>query len=164
MALVKRKSAEEKAAREAEREIAKREAAIERERRTFFATPAGQARIVYDRGDQVFQCTYDVMGQQAVVVAMIGSASPRRTSDPTEILNSVCHEGWELVSGSFVFVQHGQQSRDKFMSSGQNIAVSGTTVGYYLFKRAESNKREVGNPWDAPEVEDDGTGLESRDG
>jgi hypothetical protein len=53
----------------------------------------------------------------------------------------------ELVNGSFVFVETGQQSRDKFMSSGQNVAVSGTVVGYYLFKRAPENRRADADPW-----------------
>ena len=48
------------------------------------------------------------------------------------------HRCQELVNGSFVFVEEGQQSRDKFMSSGQNVAVKGTTFGYYLFKRNEA--------------------------
>jgi hypothetical protein len=47
-----------------------------------------------------------------------------------------------------VFVEEGSQSRDKFMSSGQNIAVKGTTVGYYLFRRSDANKRETSNPWE----------------
>jgi hypothetical protein len=54
--------------------------------------------------------------------------------------NAVCSEGWELVNGSFVFVEQGQQSRDKFMSSGQNVATKGCTVGYYLFRRSEANR------------------------
>jgi hypothetical protein len=52
------------------------------------------------------------------------------------------------LNGSFVFVEEGSQSRDKFMSSGQNVAVKGTTVGYYLFRRSEANKRETSNPWE----------------
>src|SRR5438552_18525923 len=89
------------------------------------------------------------MSQQAIIVAMVGSSTAKKTADPTEILNSVCHEGWELVNGSFVFVEQGQQSRDKFMASGQNVAIKGTTVGYYLFKRCEPNRREVTKPWEA---------------
>ena len=50
--------------------------------------------------------------------------------------------GWELVNGDFVFVQEGQQSRDKFMSSGQNVAVKGKVLGNYLFKRCEANRVE----------------------
>ena len=71
------------------------------------------------------------------------------TSDPSDVLNSVAHEGWELVNGCFVFVEQGQQSRDKFMSSGQNVAIKGTTVGYYLFRRCEANKQPTSNPWDS---------------
>ena len=80
------------------------------------------------------------MNQQAVIVAMVGSATTKKVSDPSDVLNAVSREGWELVNGSFVFVEEGQQSRDKFMSSGQNVAVKGTTFGYYLFKRNEALK------------------------
>jgi len=94
------------------------------------------------------------MSQQAIIVAMVGSRTSKQTSDPSDILNSVCHEGWELVNGSFVFVHEGSQSRDKFMSSGQNLAVKGSTVGYYLFRRSEANRREVSNPWETKEALD----------
>jgi hypothetical protein len=83
-----------------------------------------------------------VLTQQAIIVAMVGSNTNKRTTDPVEVLNSVCREGWELVNGSFVFIEEGQQSRDKFMSSGQNVAVKGTIVGYYLFRRCEANRRQ----------------------
>ncbi|EGG45280.1 hypothetical protein SGM_4608 [Streptomyces griseoaurantiacus M045] len=73
---------------------------------------------------------------------MVGSTTTQRTKDSAVVLNAVCREGWELVNGSFVFVEQGQQSRDKFMSSGQNVAIRGETVGYYLFKRCEANRRE----------------------
>src|SRR5207248_9078540 len=109
---------------------------------------AGLARIAYERGDEVFQYSIDVMSQQAIIVPMVGSTTSKSTTDPTTILNSVCHEGWELVNGSFVFVEQGQQSRDKFMSSGQNVAIKGTTVGYYLFRRCEANRRDLPNPWE----------------
>jgi hypothetical protein len=160
--LIGRKSEEEKAAelarKEQERAAAdeqKRLDAIEKQRQAFFATPAGQARLAYGRGDHVFQYDFDVMSQQAIIVSMVGSRTSKQTSDPVAVLNSVCHEGWELVNGSFVFVEEGQQSRDKFMSSGQNVAIKGTTVGYYLFKRCEANLRDMGDPWDqAEEVSD----------
>jgi hypothetical protein len=155
MPLLGRKSEEEKAAKAARKEQARSEAeerkrleAIERARADFFASPAGKARVAFGAGEQVFQYAHDVTSQKAIVVAMVGSATAKQTSDPSEILNSVCHEGWELVNGSFVFVHEGSQSRDKFMSSGQNLAVKGTTVGYYLFRRCEVNRREVGDPWD----------------
>jgi hypothetical protein len=46
------------------------------------------------------------------------------------------------------FVEQGQQSRDKFLASGQNVATKGTTVGYYLFRRCEQNQREPITAWE----------------
>jgi hypothetical protein len=143
-----RRSAEGKAARAEAKATKQQEAERERQRReaqkaleAYYRTPPGQARLAFDRGDHVFQYSLDVMSQQAIIVAMVGSTTSQRSMDPTAVLNAVCHEGWELVNGSFVFVEQGQQSRDKFMSSGQNVAIKGTTVGYYLFTRCEANRR-----------------------
>lgn len=127
------------------REAARNQAAANREAHEFAASPVGRARSAFNQGDQVFQYSIDVMKQQAIIVAMVGSATSKRVSDPSDVLNAVCREGWELVNGSFVFVEEGQQSRDKFMSSGQNIAVKGSTVGYYLFKR-NPDLRAAGTP------------------
>ncbi|MFG2794293.1 hypothetical protein [Streptomyces sp. NPDC048419] len=154
MALISKKSPEqqaqaaaEKARKQQEAEDKRRADQLERERQAFMSTPVGQARQSFERGDLVFQCSIDVMSQQAIIVAMVGSTTAQRTSDPVVVLNAVCHEGWELVNGSFVFVEQGQQSRDKFMSSGQNVAIKGETVGYYLFKRCEENRRKANEPW-----------------
>ncbi|MCW2981241.1 MAG: uncharacterized protein JWO14_2968 [Solirubrobacterales bacterium] len=154
-----RKSPEEKAAQAAakqleaqQKEELKRRQAIEREKAAFFKSPAGRARVAFEEGDHVFQYAINVMNHEAIIVAMVGSSTKKRTTDPVVVLNSVCHEGWELVNGSFVFVEEEQQSRDKFMSSGQNVATKGSVVGYYLFRRAELNRRQVGNPWEEPEM------------
>lgn len=160
MALTLRKTDEEKAQKTAVKEQQRREAdernrlaQLEAQRQAFFGTPAGRARLAYERADHVFQYSHDVMSQKAIVVAMVGSSTAKTTADPVDILNSVCHEGWELVNGSFVFVEQGQQSRDKLMSSGQNVAIKGTTAGYYLFRRSEANSRTPTNPWESTAVE-----------
>jgi hypothetical protein len=80
------------------------------------------------------------MEQKAEVVAMVGAFNSVKSNDATQTLNAIVGEGWDLVAGSFVFVVQGEESRDKFMSSGQNVAVKGETRGYYLFKRNESNR------------------------
>lgn len=148
MALLKKKTPEEAAAEAAAKEQArlaaedrKRQAQLEKERQAFEQSPAGRARAAFRKGDHVFQFSIDVMNQKAVIVAMVGGTTTQRTSDPVDVLNSVCREGWDLVNGSFVFVEQGQESRDKFMSSGQNVAVKGEVVGYYLFKRCEANRQ-----------------------
>jgi hypothetical protein len=146
--MFKSKSPEEVAAKEAQRErqAAERETQrqrqqAEKERQRYLSTPVGQAEVAFNNGDHVFQYAHDVASQQAVIVAMVGSTTTKQTADPTAILNAVCNQGWELVNGSFVFVEEGSQSRDKFLASGQNVAVKGTTVGYYLFRRCEANRR-----------------------
>ena len=127
---------------EKEREVAATHARKERE--AFLRTPIGQARTAFERGDHLFQYAHDVESQDAVIVSMVGSSTNRVSSDPSEILNAVAREGWELVSGSFVFREQGQQSRDKFLSSGQNVAIKGTTVGYYLFRKADGHRHRAG--------------------
>jgi hypothetical protein len=76
-------------------------------------------------------------------VATVGSYNTRKANDPTAVLNAIVAQGWQLLNGSFVFVMQGEQSRDKFLASGQNVAVKGVTMGYYLFTRAEANKRDA---------------------
>ena len=130
----------EKERRRAEGQAAAEANRVAKEQQAFANSPAGQARAAFGRGDHVFQYAVDVANTQAIVVAMAGATNARTSSDPSEILNSVSREGWKLVNGSFVFVEMGSVSRDKFMSSGQNVAVRGTTVGYYLFRRSEANR------------------------
>jgi hypothetical protein len=140
MPLFKAKSPDDLAHEAAEKE---REH-LERERKAFLRSPVGMAHSAFERGDLVFQFSIDVMNQSAVIVKMVGSTTTKKTADPVEVLNAICREGWDLITGNFVFVEEGQQSRDKFMSSGQNVAVKGRTVGYYLFKRCETNRQNAG--------------------
>jgi hypothetical protein len=156
----KRASPEEKAARDQEKASREEQKAREREaaarkrmREDFFTSPAGQARIAYETGAHVFQYSLDVHKTQAVVVNMVGAyARTASTTDPSVILNSVCNEGWDLVNGSFVFLELGSESRDKFLASGQQVAVKGSIVGYYLFRRCERNKKQTPDPWEVPSL------------
>ena len=110
------------------------------ERQQFLRTPVGQAQSAFERGDHVFQYSHDLLDQQPVIISWMGGKTRDTTSDPSQILNAVCKQGWELVNGSFVFVEHGSQSRNKLMSSGERVDVKGTTVGYYLFRRCPDNR------------------------
>jgi hypothetical protein len=130
----KRRSEEDKETRRGEKEAAAERARIEAEqkerekqRQAFLSSPAGKAREAFERGDTVFQYSIDVHQTKATVLALTGAfRSSKETNDPTDVLNSVCHQGWEIVNGSFVFLELGSESRDKFIASGQQIAVKGT--------------------------------------
>jgi hypothetical protein len=146
----RQREAHEKAAAQEQAERRKEAEDREKRRQAFLRSPAGQARTAFARGDQVFQVSIDVKNTEPIIIPMVGSATKSRTSDPTEILNSICNEGWALINGSFVFHELGSESRDKFLASGQNIAVKGTIVGYYLFTRSDASKRDVSDPWEMP--------------
>ena len=116
-------------------------------RQQFFAAPPGQAREAFQRGDLVFQYSIAVQNTQAIIIPMGGATTATTTTDPVVILNAVCREGWDLINGSFVFHETGSESRDKFLASGQHVAVSGIVIGYYLFRRSEENRTQSRDPW-----------------
>jgi hypothetical protein len=144
-------AAEEKAKREAaaraQREAAAAEKAERQEReraakelKRFLATPQGMARTAFEQGSHVFQVSFDVRSTKANVVPMGGAFTTSTSNDVTAVLNEICCEGWDLLTASMVFLETGSESRDKFMASGQQIAVKGDVIGYYVFKRSEGNR------------------------
>lgn len=135
MGIFNRLTPEEQAAADAEKTRVKAEKQTERDRQAFEASPQGQARAAYHRGDLVLQTSFEVGSQQAVVAVMMAAFSVGKSSDPSVILNAIAGEGWDLVNGSVVFVTTGQESRDKFLASGQQVAIAGATIGYYLWRR-----------------------------
>jgi hypothetical protein len=156
-----RKTEEEKASIAAQKAADREAKAREKLMRAFYSSPAGQARLSYVAGAQVFQYETDVKATKSVVrpIFLGSSAMGKETllsrigRGPVDTLNAVCNEGWELVSGSFVFVETGQVSRSKALSSGQQVATSGTVIGYYLFRRNEASKRKGSDPWDVSEAD-----------
>lgn len=124
MGLFSSKTAEEKAAEKQQRYYER-----------WLKTPQGQARLAYERGDVVFQAVIDLAAHRGEIAPMVGGSVSHHDIDVNAILNGICSEGWELITGTVVFVPGMQESRDKFTMSGQQIAVSGKTVGYYLFRR-----------------------------
>lgn len=127
--------------KKAEREQERADRATAAQEAVFWASPAGRARQAFDRGDAIFQCDLDVRDSQTYTIPMFKTGAVTNASDPSEVLNSIVREGWTLVNGAFVFHETGSESRDKFMASGQHVAVKGTVVGYYLFERDPEAKR-----------------------
>jgi len=93
----------------------------------FWESPPGIARLAFSNGDRAFQYEIDILDQQAIMKAMVGSSSQVVRLDPSAVLNAVCREGWELVNGSFVFVRADGGFKE-------------TLMGCYLLKRCEENR------------------------
>jgi hypothetical protein len=144
MALITKKTPEEKAAERIAKAEKQQAQWDEEARQAFLASPAGEARAAFDNGDHLFQYSADIMEQRAIVSTLAslspGARTKTNTNDPTVILNSVCNEGWDLVNGSFIFAEEGTTSRKQLMSSKVQEAVKGTVIGYYLFRRCEANR------------------------
>lgn len=131
MGIFSGKTAEEKAAAEARKQAERERQAYEQ----WLHSPPGRARQAHDRGDVVFQCAINLASHEGLIAPMAGGMVTTRDTDPSSVLNQICGQGWDLINGTVVFVPGMQESRDKFLASGQQVAVSGTTVGYYLFRR-----------------------------
>jgi hypothetical protein len=57
-----------------------------------------------------------------------------KTGSHAGTLASIESVGWQLEHVGYVFIVTSESSRDKFMASGQQVALSGKTIGIYLFR------------------------------
>lgn len=138
------KSAEEREAerRERQAEQARAEAARaeqaraaeeQRKRDVFMATPVGAATIAKQEGQPFFEVQLEVGGHTGS--AWFGSAEGRRTtSSSAAILGEIEKLGWRLEHASYYFMVTGETSTDRIFLSGEATAVSGVTIGAYLFR------------------------------
>lgn len=101
----------------------------------FRESPAGQARSSYERGDNLFQVSFDIEKVKANIAVMMSAYTTRSANDVSEVLNSIVAEGWDFSTLSTAFVSEGEESRDKFLASGQQVAIRGRLVGTYVFTR-----------------------------
>ena len=125
------------AAEQAERETTRR---AERARQEFLASPVGQASIAKDEGHGFFEIQLKVGSSQRDSTVWGGNnfaLAKVKAQSHTGTLAAIEAVGWRLEHVGYVFVVTGESSRDKFMASGQQTAVSGETVGIYLFRNVE---------------------------
>jgi hypothetical protein len=153
-----RKQAEREAAaaqREAEREAAAARSNAEhterkkqKEREDYLKTPVGQAETALQNGQRFFQFNASVstvsgkasdlgLGLLALGVPSLPNASTKtRRFDSTDVLGQIEELGWRLEHVGYVFVETGEVSRGKVMSSGGVSRTNGYVEGIYLFRRS----------------------------
>jgi ribosomal protein S27E len=51
-----------------------------------------------------------------------------------------------LLHADWICIQTGQNSRDKFMASGQHVVVTGEVIGIYLFRRDDTRVDRATRP------------------
>ncbi|MBZ3903298.1 MULTISPECIES: hypothetical protein [Streptomyces] len=111
-----------------------------------------RAREAYVRGDGWFETEIDQreagglnpyggtgldLHRSAPVRSALGTDDPGSPPAPrSDLLSRIEDVGWRLHTAQYLYVQLGEESRDKWMSSGQRVAIKGKIVGMYLFGRA----------------------------
>ena len=132
------KTDEQKAADEIQRAAQQELAQRERDEAEYWKSPLGQADWALQNGNTFFQIEIPHTTLRGVTNAAYNSrtqASQKHHSGATDVLSQIEELGWHLAHASWVYMQTGQNSRDKFLASGQQVVVSGEVVGIYLFRR-----------------------------
>lgn len=125
----------ERAKRQAEKQATAVAEQRAREAAAFAKTPAGKARAAKAAGMAIFQIDVPLSRTTGETVAMIGAyAHSTETVNYASIIQSIEGEGWRLEHAGYIYRVTGSVSRDKFMASGQQEAVSGEIVGIYIFR------------------------------
>ncbi len=138
------RSAEERAAARQEREAEQarvqaaraeqaQAAEEQRKREAFLATPVGAATAAKEAGQTFFEVQLEVGSH--VGNAGFGSTGGRRTVSSSAVtLGEIEKLGWRLEHVGYHFMITGETSTSRVFVSGEAIAVSGVTVGVYLFR------------------------------
>lgn len=109
-------------------------------------SPQGKAVAAYNRGDEFFQVEIPHASITGFTNAAFNAATAgtvRRQPTRTDLLGQIEEAGWRLEHADWVYVQTGQNSRDKFMASGQQVVVTGEVLGIYLFRRDDGRQNRV---------------------
>lgn len=112
-----------------EREQFKQRLWVAAQREAFFQTPAGRARLAFERGQHLFQYELELDRVERILIPGHVGAAGRTTEDPVDILNSVVVEGWKLIDGKF------------FYAEGRGV------FGLYLFRRSKKRRQRMNDPW-----------------
>lgn len=132
-------STKEKRERDKERMEARRRERKRREEEAFRRTPKGIARTAKEEGRKVFQYVEKLSETVGETIPMIGAFTSGQQNEGVIVssIEDIESEGWILINDNYIFQVPGSVSRDKFLSSGQQEAVSGQLIGIYTFRAVD---------------------------
>jgi hypothetical protein len=126
------REAEQARAAEARAEQA-RVAEEQRQRAAFLASPVGAATAAKEEGQRFFQVQLEV-GRHAGSAGWGATEGRHTTSSSAATLGEIENLGWRLEHAGYYFMITGEQSTDRVFVSGEATAISGVTMGVYLFR------------------------------
>ncbi|MFL6239068.1 MAG: DUF2510 domain-containing protein [Actinomycetes bacterium] len=132
-----------KAQAKADREAAANQAKAQREaaqkEQAFRSSPVGQALTAKEQQQGLFEMQL-VVGQSQRDSTIWGGNNTNWSKDKklnhAGTLAAIEAVGWKLEHVGYIFQITSESSRDKFLATGQQVAVSGQTIGIYLFRAA----------------------------
>jgi hypothetical protein len=135
------KSAEEKAAEQAERQRQAAATAQAQAEAAYRAGPIGQA-VAAKQEKQGFYEVQLTVGSSQRTSSMFNTnpagSGQNRVATHAGTLAAIEAIGWRLEHVGYVFMITGESSSDRVIGTGQNTAVSGETVGIYLFRTTDA--------------------------
>jgi hypothetical protein len=134
------KTAEQRAAEDQAKQQLRATQAAERQRAEFLASPVGQATTAKEQGHGFFEVQLQVGSSQRDSTIWGNNnyaLASTKTATHSGTLAAIEGVGWRLEHTGYVFMITGESSRDKMLSTGQQTAVSGVTVGIYLFRSTD---------------------------
>lgn len=132
MAGIFKKSAEELEAENLKKEEQKQA----RLREAWLASPVGLATTAKENGNGFFELELEIGSSSRAVSFGSADFGSHKKQDFTGLLSQIEAVGWHLEHVGYYFMVTGETSRDKFLASGQNVAVNGKTMGVYLFRNS----------------------------
>jgi hypothetical protein len=132
----------ERAHRERDAEKARADAAAaeeaqkaeeQRKRAAFLASPVGAATAAKEAGHVFFEVQLDV-GRHVGTAGFGTTTEDYTTASSAVTLGEIEKLGWHLEHAGYYFMITRESSTDRFMGTGDNTAISGRTIGVYLFR------------------------------
>jgi len=103
----------------------------------FAASPVGQARAAFRRGDAFFEVEIEVKRASGGVPARGSSSSGGQRRGRPDVLGQIEDEGFRLEHVGYAFIQTDATQPDRVPPAGQGTATRGFVQGIYLFRRVE---------------------------
>jgi hypothetical protein len=106
----------------------------------FLVSPIGQATTAKEQGQGFFEIQLEVGSSQRDTTFFGGNndnIEKTKTQSHAGTLAAIEAVGWRLEHVGHVFVVTSESSRNKLLLTGQQTAVSGRTIGIYLFRNTD---------------------------
>lgn len=104
------------------------------EEQAWLASPLGMAISAKEAGNRFLEIELEVGISDRTVSFGMADFGEYKKSESTGLLSQIEDAGWRLEHVGYYFMITGEESRDKFIDSGQHTAVKGQTMGVYLFR------------------------------